>query len=266
MKKYCKWKNVEIKKLFDFVEEYVKSSKSLSRAFNDYAMQNKRKPNSVRNYYYLELNNLLENNKRAKDLGIDLSFHKKKETKFFTQEEIENQMQQIVSLKNKGYSTRKACLEIARGDIEQMVRLQNKYRAILKKQPEYFEKFGEKKSNIISMPERKNKLTDNEINSLFVGLVKLVKSQAKQEANIYLKKEKEEANNQLRQALIELSTKEKQLSQLRKQFELLNNQSKTLNTKIENLRIENAKLNISSKNTKLKKWAEKNSKSKKTAN
>ena len=71
MKQYCLWKDNEVKKLFGFIENYTKDGKSLSLAFKDYAVKNKRKPNSVRNYYYLELNHLLENKARANSLRTD---------------------------------------------------------------------------------------------------------------------------------------------------------------------------------------------------
>ena len=229
MTQYCLWKDEEVKKLFSFVEDYTKQGKSLSSAFKDFALKNNRKPNSVRNYYYLELNHLLENKSRAESLNINTSLHQKKQAKFFTQEETQNQMQQLLELKNKGYSVRKACLTIANGNIEEMVRLQNKYRSLLKNQPSYLEKLGYSNSNIIQMPQRKNKLSDNDINSLFVGLVRLVKNQAKQDANIAIKQEKEHANQILRKTLVELANKEKQLSILRKQFELLKDETKLLN-------------------------------------
>ena len=126
------WKDAEVKCLFDFVQEYNKSNKPLSQAFKDYAKKSGRKPNSVRNYYYLELSNLIENASRAKKLDIDLAWHSKKQAKFFSEEETNQAMKKIDELGKCGYSVRKACLTIANGNVEQMVRLQNKYRAIRK--------------------------------------------------------------------------------------------------------------------------------------
>ena len=256
MKEYCLWKDEEVKNLFDFIKQCNTQGKSLTVAFKEYALNSGRQPNSVRNYYYLELNNLLNNPQRVKNLNIDLSLHQKKETRFFTEEETEKQMKQLMELINKGYSVRKACLTVGNGNLEMMVRLQNKYRSILKTNPEYLENFAQNKSNIIPMPQRKNKLSDNEINSLFIGLVKLIKNQAKQEANIIIKNEKEQANNLLRQTMVEIANKDKQIATLRKQLQLLKNESKTMTSKIEQLRSESAKLNIYNKNEKLKKWAQ----------
>lgn len=249
------WKDAEVKCLFDFVQEYNKSNKPLSQAFKQYAQKSGRKPNSVRNYYYLELSNLLENNLRAKKLDIDLAWHNKKQAQFFSEEETNQAIKKIEELSKKGYSVRKACLTIANGNVEQMVRLQNKYRAVTKKsQPN--------PSNILTMPKRTNKLSDNEINSLFLGLVRLVKSQAKQEANLMLREDKEKANNMLRNAVLELANKDKQIENLKKQFELLKNENFSQTKTIQQLRIQNAKFIPSNKNNKLKKWTEKNIKSK----
>ena len=266
MKPYCLWKDEEVMKLFHFVESYTLKGKSLSVAFKDYAFSNNRKPNSVRNYYYLELCNLIENTDRAKKLKIDITLHQKKQANFFSQEETNAQMKKILDLKNKGYSIRKACLTVANGNIEQMVRFQNKYRSLLKNNPEYLDQLSGNKTNIISMPVRKQNLTDNEINSLFVGLVKLIKSQARQEANLNIKNEKERANEILRQTLVDLANKEKQLKILRKKFELLKNESLNMSKNIETLRAENAKLLQTDKHTKLKNWTEKNIKKTKKAN
>ena len=98
MKKYCMWKDAEVKCLFDFVQEYNKSNKPLSQAFKDYAQKSGRKPNSVRNYYYLELSNLLENTSRAKKLDISLAWHSKKQAKFFSEEETDQAMKKIDEL------------------------------------------------------------------------------------------------------------------------------------------------------------------------
>ncbi len=253
-KKYCQWKDEEVKSLFNKIENCEKNGKCLSKAFIEYALLTGRKPNSVRNYYYSELNELLKNEDRRIKLEIDISKHKKNEPKFFTQEETKTQLSEILRLKSLGYSIRKACLKIANGNIEQMVRLQNKYRIVLKKEPKLlFEIENNLKEkgfainlnlpkNVISMPTKRTHLSESEINSLFLGLVKLIKNSARNEANLELQKETEFANNTLRQTLVNLSGKEMQLKELRKNFEQLKSEKQKLDGKIKNLRIENAQL------------------------
>ena len=52
------WKNVEVKDLFEAVEDCKKRGEPLKLAFVSHANKYSRKPNSVRNYYYKEVENL----------------------------------------------------------------------------------------------------------------------------------------------------------------------------------------------------------------
>lgn len=241
MKKYCKWKDEEVKKLFCHVEQCTQGGKTLSEAFASYALISGRKPNSVRNYYYAELSALEQDSAKQKALGIDLKKHPKTVPNFFSAQETEQCMNQINQLVEKGYSVRKACLTLAGGDVAKMVRLQNKYRTMQKKQqPQQLP------TNIISMPQKTMRLTDAEINSLFLGLVKLIKTSAKQELGLAIKKETENANAALRQALVNISNKEQQYARLKKSFDLLKAENQKLDEKLKQLRSEqvaNQKMN-----------------------
>ena len=231
MKKYCKWKDDEVKSLFSHVEKCTQKGETLSQAFMSYAKMSGRKPNSVRNYYYAELAALGDDTAKQLSLGISLENHPKSSPNFFSEEEAKNSMAQIDNLLKKGYSVRKACLTLAKGDIAQMVRLQNKYRTMNKKQPE--QTFP---SNVIAMPQKTMRLTDAEINSLFLGLVKLIKTSAKQELGLTFQKETESANAALRQTLVNLSNKEQQYEKLKKSFDLLKMENHKLDEKMKQLR------------------------------
>ena len=61
MKNYCSWTGAEIKNLFNIVENYKTKNIPLLKAFEDYAKKSGRKRNSVRNYYYQEINELKNN-------------------------------------------------------------------------------------------------------------------------------------------------------------------------------------------------------------
>lgn len=233
MKNYCKWKDEEIKKLFTHVETCQAKGYSLTKTFQIYAEENGRKPNSVRNYYYAELNNLEQNELQRQNLQIDLSKHTKINPQFFSQQETNKTMLAITNLTKKGYSVRKACLLLANGDIAKMVRLQNKYRTTRKKQTQLPEKMPQ---NIVSIPVKRTTLSENEINSLFLGLVKLIKTSAKQEFNIKVQQDAEHANALLRKTLVNLSNKERQLELLKKSFELLKEEKEKLDEKIKLLR------------------------------
>lgn len=263
MKQYSRWQDCEVKKLFEFVENGKASGKKLSFLFTQYANQNNRKPNSVRNYYYAELLFLEENPNICKQLGINLAMHTKCEQKAFDESETKQIVREIIRLKSLGYSVRKACLKLSDGNLSQMVRMQNKYRTVLAKQPQVMEECKnelrqkgflieeQQKDNVIKMPVRQTKLSDNDINSLFLGLVKLVKKQAIEDANIKLKNETEFANNALRKSLVEIQTKDMELKKLRENFKLVCKQKQKLEQEIISIRGENAKnLQNKLKNTK----------------
>ena len=236
--KYCRWTDREIKTLFSHIEMCNEKGMTLTEGFASYATTSGRKPNSVRNYYYAELENLEKNESMRKKLGIDLSLHKKTNPNFFSSDETNQVMQQISDFVKKGVSVRKACLTLAKGDITKMVRLQNKYRTMIKQTKQENKELPQ---NIISMPQKTMRLTETEINSLFLGLVKLIKSSVKQELNLKLQKDTENANLLLRQTLVNLSSKEQQIEKLKKSFEVLKQENKKLDEKIKELRVSKLK-------------------------
>ena len=67
MKSYSQWTDEEVIKLFRFIEDGKKQNHNLSGMFSLYAKLTNRKPNSVRNYYYAELNELENNKERRKN-------------------------------------------------------------------------------------------------------------------------------------------------------------------------------------------------------
>ena len=95
MKSYSQWTDEEVIKLFRFIEDGKKQNHNLSGMFSLYAKLTNRKPNSVRNYYYAELNELENNKERRENLGIDISLHQKVEQKEFTEDETENLVLEI---------------------------------------------------------------------------------------------------------------------------------------------------------------------------
>ncbi len=278
MKNYSKWKDEDVISLFRFIEEGKLNNESLSKLFADFAHKTNRMPNSVRNYYYTELKCLEEDELRRKKLEIDISLHQKVEQKEFSEKETEDVIVNILKLTAKGISVRKACLTLANGDISEMVRLQNKYRMTMVKDKEMFKRCVEKlkkegvnvkgkmPNNVVSMPDRRL-LTESDINSLFLGLVKLVKKQASEQANIMLKKDNEKANDMLRKTLVNLSEKEKEIKNLRKQFKVLSVENEKLCEEVKLLRGKNAEL-ITKQNklNALKKFKQKFEKTEEQAN
>lgn len=284
MKQYSKWKNEEVITLFRFIEQGKQKGKSLSLLFENYAQQSGRKPNSVRNYYYAELSNLEQDTNRAKQLNIDITLHQKCEQKAFNEDETNHIVSEILRLKSLGYSVRKACLKLSDGNLSEMVRLQNKFRTVIKNNPNIVEncKQGLKQKGfiieekqeckILKMPQKTTRLSDSEINSLFLGLVKLVKKQAMEEANSNLKNDAEFANNTLRKTMVELQTKDLEIKKLRSQFKVVAQEKEKLKQEIMLLRGKSANLikkqyKENEKLEKLKKFTKSyNKKQKQTAN
>ena len=240
VKNYSKWKNEEVINLFATVEKFKKENKSLLEAFAEYSKLSGRKRNSIRNYYYLELANLQQNTERAKSLNINTSLHLISPVKSFSEEETNKVIKELLKLKCMGYSVRKACLKLANNDINEMVRIQNKYRSLLKTNPNFIksllnslkqEGLSEVKETTLNnvvyfkKPEPKT-VSEKDINTLFLGLIKLVKKSAAESVEKSLLADLDFANSSLRKTLVKLSKTEQELKEttikLKNQEEELN--------------------------------------------
>ena len=229
------WKDDEVKDLFKMVEESKLKKSPLREAFLNHAQKYQRKANSVRNYYYHEVDNLEKDMVRAGRLGIDVKNHLKNKLVPFTKEQEEDFMREIKALTDKGVSVRAACFKLSGGDMTKMTRLQNKYQN-LKSQKVV-------PNNIVKFKQRT--LTDSDINSLFLGLVKLIKRNASDTAMEKVSAEKEKMGALLREAYHELSKKDKEIFAIKEDLKRL---------KLENERLSlNVKKFLMSKSEKLKK-------------
>ena len=124
----------EAKSLVDFIKEGKQKGKTLTYLFETYGLQNGRAKGSVRNYYYALMKNEKGDERIVKLLdGSSLSVEKIRE---FSPEETNEVLRSILKEKSKGISVRKAIFNLSGGDDKLMLRLQNKYRNMLKKQPE----------------------------------------------------------------------------------------------------------------------------------
>jgi hypothetical protein len=114
------WKDDEKLMLWDEVKKAQKIGAPLKRVFETVARKTGRKPNSVRNYYYM----------KVKDTG-EIS---QKPSTFtpFTKEEIYMLLRSLLAAGAKGESIRGASLKLAEGDKTMMLRYQNKYRSLIK--------------------------------------------------------------------------------------------------------------------------------------
>ena len=180
----------EAKRLVEYIKEGKQKGKTLTYLFETYGLRHGRAKGSVRNYYYALMKNEKGDERIVKLLdGSSLSVEKIRE---FTEEETDEVLRSILAEKSKGLSVRRAIFNLANGDDKLMLRLQNKYRNTLKKQPariaELAAEMGlkdadeyEKRANggRKSLPDRDflRRRLENEINALYDRLAQALKTE-----------------------------------------------------------------------------------------
>jgi LPS O-antigen subunit length determinant protein (WzzB/FepE family) len=157
----------EAKQLIDFVSAGKSEGKPLSYLFAAFGREHGRAKGSVRNYYYTLLKD--RSDERVVELlgGTTLSVEK---IRSFTAEETDEVLRSILQEKAKGMSVRRAIRNLTAGDEKQMLRLQNKYRNLVKKRPEYVRETAERLGLKEAVPMRAKTLlqrrVEEEIDSL----------------------------------------------------------------------------------------------------
>ncbi len=132
----------EAKELIEFVKNGRKQGKTLTYLFACYGQRRNRAKGSVRNYYYALMKNEKQDQRIVKLLdGSELEVEK---IRAFTPEETDEVLRSILAEKSKGMSVRKAIFNLSKGDDKLMLRLQNKYRNTLKKEPARIEEMAKK--------------------------------------------------------------------------------------------------------------------------
>ncbi len=152
--------------LIEYIYSGKNAGKTLSYLFETYGKEHSRAKGSVRNYYYAFLKK--QEDSRVKRIleGKNLAAG---EIKPFTEEETDEMLKKILAERKKGYSVRRAIINVCGGDERLMLRMQNKYRNLLKKQPERVEKAARD----AGIPEEKSFLQrklEREIDALYSRL------------------------------------------------------------------------------------------------
>ncbi len=209
----------KIKKMFLIINNEKLKNATLSQALNKVSNTFKIKKESAKNFYYKSLSYLNDNKEIAKNYNINLNNFKKETFKKFSENEKINLVNFVDQNLLKGISIRQSCLILANNDAKQMLRLQNKYRNIKRLSLKQNNKTEVGKNmNVINISKAKDKLnkkiSDNEINALFMGLIRIVKKAAIENANIELKTECDMANENFRQTIIDLNKKEAELKKV----------------------------------------------------
>lgn len=197
----------EAKNLVEYIKDGKQKGKTLTYLFEAYGLEHGRAKGSVRNYYYTLMKNEKGDERIVKLLdGSALSVEKIRE---FTEEETDEALRSILAEKSKGLSVRRAIFNLAEGDDKLMLRLQNKYRNTLKKEPERIAALAAEmgleareycKNNRFSgqevrLPDRdtlRRKL-ENEINALYDRLTQALKAENERLRleNMHLREENE---------------------------------------------------------------------------
>ena len=181
----------EAKNLVEFIKAGKQKGKTLTYLFATYGLENGRAKGSVRNYYYALMKNEKKDERIVKLLdGSELSVEKIRE---FTKEETDEALRSILAEKSKGLSVRRAIFNLSGGDDKLMLRLQNKYRNTLKKQPERIAEIARElglneeaermkraeppKKERAALPDRDflRRRLENEINALYDRLAQALK-------------------------------------------------------------------------------------------
>ena len=175
----------EARCLVEYIKEGKSKGKTLTYLFETYGLRYGRAKGSVRNYYYALMRNEKGDERIVKLLdGSKLKVEKIRE---FTEEETDEVLRQILTEKSKGLSVRRAIFNLAGGDDKLMLRLQNKYRNTLKKDPariaglakelgveEWGGATGERRTLTKELLERR---LESEINALYDRLAQTLKEE-----------------------------------------------------------------------------------------
>lgn len=165
----------EAKNLVEYIWSGKQAGKTLTYLFEAYGAQHGRAKGSVRNYYYALMKNSKEDERVVRLLdGKQLSVEQIRE---FTEEETDKVLRSILAEKSKGMSVRRAICNLSKGDDKLMLRLQNKYRNILKKQPERIEAIAAELGMGTTDKSFLQRRLENEINALYDRLTQSLKDE-----------------------------------------------------------------------------------------
>ncbi len=126
------WTIEQTKKLFSLCEEAKRAGTSLSDAFTRMASETGRSVNSVRNYYYGQAKTFELVPEIAQKLGIKNTKIKRDAFVPFKAAEIRELVEKVIVGKANGKSVRATIYGMAGGDGKKALRLQNKYRSVLR--------------------------------------------------------------------------------------------------------------------------------------
>jgi len=142
-----------VRQLLEYIKQTDEENTPRLRAFKDFATKHNLKCETVRNLYY----------SAVKQYKLQDAFNIEK-CKHFKESELKATMRELVSEINRTKSVRQACYNVSCGDAKMMLRLQNKYRSVMKSNLEYLLKLGLNYENINPENSKKNVTRSHKIN------------------------------------------------------------------------------------------------------
>ena len=122
------WSDEETSLLWQEVRACAEKGQPLRVAFDKMAALTGRKANSIRNYYYAAIN--------SGQVPSDVPTGRAMPFTPFSAEEIDNLLREVLMAQGRGISVRACVTALGGGDRAVALRLQNKYRALLKSHPD----------------------------------------------------------------------------------------------------------------------------------
>ena len=132
------WSEEETTLLWQEVRACCAQGQPLRAAFDRLAARTGRKANSIRNYYYAAV--------KAGQAPEDVPTGRALPFQPFSPEEIDLLLREVLMAQGKGISVRACVTAMGGGDRSAALRLQNKYRALLKSHPDRADPFQRARS------------------------------------------------------------------------------------------------------------------------
>lgn len=126
------WSIDQTRELFALCADARNHGRSLSQAFNTIAKKTGRSVNSVRNYYYAQSKTFELVPEVAAKLGIKAAKVKRAAFVPFKDGEVRELIEKALVGKAQGKSVRATIAELSGGNAKLALRLQNKYRSVLR--------------------------------------------------------------------------------------------------------------------------------------
>ena len=206
MEKIYGYKEKDVILLAQFIN--TRRSRTLSKTFNDFAIEYGKSKGTVRNLYYA-LAKLSNKDQDFCEKYLNGTPIKVSEVENFSKEQEKELVKQVLLLKHQGKSVRSAINLLSNGDAKLALRYQNKYRNFIKN----------KKTELISLLKEIKKEK---------GIVVEIENQEKQVCfnEIQLKRLKSEINGLVNRISIDL---QKENQALRERINFLQNENLKLN-------------------------------------